>query len=432
MNQIVSHKSCSFKKKLRTEENNSDSPRSPTKDFFYDEWLHYRTAATSPDPLLSDLFIAVLDSDLYAHIIHLLKQSQHLSLSETIAIGKNPPILTTADAEKPRVDAANVRKIIDFKPTPRHSRQIFLVQDKDGQEGYIPQAEFQKTEYGEERVPAFWDRFATPKQPDGGLGLNALHLRIPSITSTTLLSPELLTLGPTSPLSTTTMTKTSKPTSMDSENTIYATPPVRCTLRDEVKGLVPKLGARIGPLANLCLFAKVMAIVPISQSPLQNPPWRSRKSATTCALSECWRPSEDELPIRDIIVFPLKRFHPDLSFTQVRLGSCDRTAVMYLAELILRDAASWCLAYSLNNHGKIGQWMPKERESLSPDHPELPDIGKQWRQESFWVPDHVPKGFPLLRTDTMQQALDWQAALASSAAKSAAVTPSPFTTGLDV
>ncbi|PNP77828.1 hypothetical protein FNYG_08909 [Fusarium nygamai] len=37
------------------------------------------------------------------------------------------------DAEKPRVDAANVRKIIDFKPTPRNHRQIFLVQDKGGE-----------------------------------------------------------------------------------------------------------------------------------------------------------------------------------------------------------------------------------------------------------------------------------------------------------
>lgn len=53
---------------------------------------------------------------------------------------------------------------------------MFLVRDKDRQEGYIPQAELQKTEYGEELVPAFWDRFATLEQQDGVLAATGSDL----------------------------------------------------------------------------------------------------------------------------------------------------------------------------------------------------------------------------------------------------------------
>ncbi|KAF5720622.1 hypothetical protein FMUND_4070 [Fusarium mundagurra] len=304
-----------------------------------------------------------------------------LNSSTATAIAKTPLMLTMTDAEKPRVDAANVREIINFKPTPRNGRQILLVEAKSGRKGYIPQAELQLSSHDQALVPAFWDSFATPKQLGEGNGtfhapqdtemvahytknmsfcaefdaiepeegsfvllrrafrtrgrqaqppwtmvfpdvwapfrsdeqhteieyavhffrefgirhhfldqaiqtlskrtrLNSIYinaeladphghfwdqledanrpvhakamilqlvgLRNPSIcpsykyspywktgiTSTTLLSPELLTLGPSSTPSTTTMTKTSKSTSMDSENTIYATPPVRRTLRD--------------------------------------------------------------------------------------------------------------------------------------------------------------------------------------------------------
>ncbi|KAG5802365.1 hypothetical protein H9Q71_013051 [Fusarium xylarioides] len=69
-----------------------------------------------------------------------------------------------ADAEKPRVDAANVREIIDFKPTPRHGRQIFLVQGKDGQEGYI-NAELADP-HGH-----FWDQFEDANRPVHAKGM---------------------------------------------------------------------------------------------------------------------------------------------------------------------------------------------------------------------------------------------------------------------
>ncbi|RBQ74048.1 hypothetical protein FVER14953_20391 [Fusarium verticillioides] len=90
-----------------------------------------------------------------------------------------------ADAEKPRVDSANVRKIIDFKPTPRHGRQILLVEANSGGRGYILQAEFQLSSHGQALVPGFWDCFATPKQskpspsgPDSTASTSTLNLMI--------------------------------------------------------------------------------------------------------------------------------------------------------------------------------------------------------------------------------------------------------------
>ncbi|RFN43227.1 hypothetical protein FIE12Z_12537, partial [Fusarium flagelliforme] len=80
-----------------------------------------------------------------------------------------------AGAKKPRVNAADVSKILDFKPTPRRHRQIFLVLDKQGQEGQISQADLQKTRYGQARVPEYWESFATEAQPDGVLAATGSH-----------------------------------------------------------------------------------------------------------------------------------------------------------------------------------------------------------------------------------------------------------------
>lgn len=92
--QVLSHPAEYFADKLNTEvesffaANGSNIIRIYTpgtvKDFFtmsgYIATPHHRHL---PTPLSPDLYITVLDSDLYAHIIYHIKQSQHLNRSES-------------------------------------------------------------------------------------------------------------------------------------------------------------------------------------------------------------------------------------------------------------------------------------------------------------------------------------------------------------